>query len=203
MRKFVVATRNKGKMKEIDEILSSLPLQVISMEEAGIGKDIEETGSTFEENAMIKALEIYRLTGEIVMADDSGLAVDHLGGAPGIYSARFGGEGATDEDKYNKLLGMLQNIPGEKRTARFICAIAVVINEEEKFTVRGTCEGLVGFQPQGSNGFGYDPIFYLPEFERTMAQLSPEEKNRISHRGRALQLMVEELKRYINLDTNR
>ena len=194
MKKLIAATKNKGKINEIQEILSDMPFQVISMEEAGITKDIEEFGSTFEENALIKAEEVCKLTGEIVMADDSGLEVDALNGAPGIYSARFAGEGASDEDKNIKLLNMLKDVPFEKRGARFVCAIAVAYPDGKSFCVRGTCEGYIGFKSEGNNGFGYDPLFYMPEFNMTTAQLAPEEKHKISHRGKALRLMVERLK---------
>ncbi|MCX8129388.1 MAG: XTP/dITP diphosphatase [Clostridia bacterium] len=196
MEEFIVASRNKGKLKEISEILADFPLRVVSMEEIGIDKDIEEYGSTFEENALIKAKEIHSITGNMVMADDSGLEVDFLNGAPGIYSARFAGEGATDEDKNNKLLELLKEVPFEKRNARFVCVIAVVFPDGESFTVRGTCEGYIAFKPEGKNGFGYDPLFYVPEYDMTTAQLAPEEKHRISHRGKALRLMAEKLKEY-------
>jgi XTP/dITP diphosphohydrolase len=129
------------------------------------------------------------------MADDSGLEVDFLNGAPGIYSARFAGEGATDSDKNTKLLNLLADVPFEKRSARFVCAIAVVLPNGEAFTVRGTCEGFIGYKPEGNNGFGYDPLFYMPEFGMTTAQMEPEYKHKISHRGRALRLMVEELRK--------
>lgn len=194
MRRFIVATKNKGKLEEIKEILRDFPYEVISMEEAGITVDIEETGTTFEENAMIKAEEIFRITGETVMADDSGLEVDYLNGAPGIYSSRFAGEGATDEDKNRKLLKLLEGVPFEKRTARFVCVIAVIFPDGQRFTVRGTCDGYIGFEPVGDNGFGYDPLFYVPEYNMTTAQMEPGLKNKISHRGKALAKMVEELK---------
>lgn len=195
MKKLVVATKNKGKLKEIAEIMEGLPFEVISMGEAGLDIDIEENGSTFEENALIKARAVAAASGEAAMGDDSGLEVDYLDGAPGIYSARFGGEGATDADKYLKLLGMLEKAPENKRSARFVCAAAVVFADGKEFVVRGTCEGVIGHEPIGSNGFGYDPVFYLPEFNRTFAQLSSEEKNGISHRGKALRLIFEELKK--------
>lgn len=194
MRKFLIATKNKGKLREIQEILEGFPYEVVSMEDIGITEDIEEYGTTFEENALIKARELHRLTGEMVMADDSGLEVDYLNGAPGIYSARFAGEGASDEDKNNKLLKMLDGVPFEKRTARFVCCIAVVLPGGKYFTVKGTCDGYIGFKPEGSNGFGYDPLFFVPEYNMTTAQLDPEEKHKISHRGRALRAMVEQLK---------
>ena len=193
MQKLIVATKNKGKLREFREIFQELPFEVISMEEAGIAGDIEEYGSTFEENAMIKAREVARLTGQMVIADDSGLEVDYLDGAPGIYSARFAGEGASDADKNEKLMGLLQGVPEEKRTARFVCVIAVVLSDAAEFAVRGICEGYIAFQPQGANGFGYDPLFYLPEYKMTMAQVSSEIKNKISHRGKALKLAVEGL----------
>ena len=193
MRKFVVATKNKGKLREIKEILQNFTFDVIPMEEAGINIEIVENGKTFEENAIIKARGIQKLTGEIVMADDSGLEVDYLNGAPGIYSARFAGEGASDQDRVKKLLGLLKEVPFENRTARFVCAVAVVFPGESSFVVRGTCEGYISLKPEGDKGFGYDPVFFLPEYDKTIAQMQAEEKNRISHRGRALRLMIEEL----------
>ncbi len=195
MRNFIVASKNKGKLKEIEEILTGLPFKVISMGEAGIDKDIEEYGSTFEENALIKAREIHAITGDMVMADDSGLEVDYLQGAPGIYSSRFAGEGATDTDKNNKLLKMLEGVPFEKRTARFVCVIAVVFSDGSDFTVKGICEGHIAAEPVGEKGFGYDPLFFMPEYNMTTAQMDSGRKNNISHRGKALRLMVEELKR--------
>jgi len=194
MRKFVVASRNKGKINEIKEILADFPYQVLSMEQIGIYKDIEEHGNSFEENALIKAEEIFMATGEIVMADDSGLEVDYLNGAPGIYSSRFAGEGATDDDRNNKLLQLMEGVPLEKRKARFVCAVAVIFPEGRRFTVKGVCEGYIGYKPEGDNGFGYDPLFCLPEYGMTTAQMMPFEKHKISHRGKALMLMVDELK---------
>lgn len=193
MKKFIVATKNKGKLREIKEILKNFPYEVLSMEEVGISKDIEESGKTYEENALIKAREVHNITGEIVMADDSGLEVDFLDGAPGIYSSRFAGEGASDEDRINKLLGLLEGVPFEKRTARFVCAIAVVFPKGKHFTVRGVCEGYISTKTEGEKGFGYDPVFYLPDYGMTIAQMEPDEKNKVSHRSRALKLMVEEL----------
>ena len=199
MRKFVVATKNNGKLKEISEILKDFPFEVISMEKIGILKDIEEYGTTFQENALIKAEEIYKLTGELVMADDSGIEVDYLDGAPGIYSARFAGIDATDEEKNNKLIKLLYGVEFERRTARFVCAIAVVLGEENYFTVKGVCEGYIGLEPKGINGFGYDPLFFIPEFNMTTAQMSSEDKHKISHRGKALRYMVEELKKRVSI----
>lgn len=195
MKKLIVATKNKGKLGEIQEVLAGFPFEVISMARAGIYNDIEEVGITFEENALIKAMEVYRRTGEMTMADDSGLEVDYLNGAPGIYSSRFAGEGATDADRNNKLLKLLEDVPYEKRTARFVSAIAVVFQDGSHFTVKGTCEGHIGLEPAGDQGFGYDPLFNMPEFGKTMAQMNLEEKNRISHRGKALKMMVDEMKR--------
>ena len=192
--RFVAATGNKGKLKEIKEILAAFPLDVVSMGEAGIHDEIEETGKTFEENAVIKASYISGITNDIVMADDSGLEVDYLNGEPGIYSSRFAGEGASDEDKNKKLLRLLQGVPFEKRTARFVCAVAVVFPSGRSFTVKGTCEGYIGEKPAGINGFGYDPLFYVPGYKMTIAEMDIETKNRISHRGKALRMMVEELK---------
>ncbi len=201
MKKLIVATRNKGKLKEIKEIMRDFPFEVISMEAVGLNDDIEENGSTFEENAMIKAREVSGLTGEMVMADDSGLEVDYLNGAPGIYSARFAGPGASDKDKNMKLLGLLEGVPFEKRRARFVCAIAVVFPDGRSFVVRGVCEGIIGYEEKGENGFGYDPLFFVPEFNMTSAEMEPDEKHKISHRGKALRLMTEELKKYLSADT--
>ncbi|HHV59319.1 MAG TPA: XTP/dITP diphosphatase [Clostridiaceae bacterium] len=194
MRKFIVATRNKGKLEEIKEILKDFNFNVISMDQAGIGKEIEETGNSFEENALIKAREIFKLTNEMVMADDSGLEVDYLGGAPGIYTSRFAGEGATDLERINKLLNLLEGVPWEKRTARFVCAIAVCFPDGSNLTVKGICDGYIGFELRGSNGFGYDPIFYLHENGVSMAELEPEHKHKISHRGKALAELVKKLR---------
>ena len=193
MKKFIVATKNKGKIKEISRMLSGFSFDVISMEEAGISRTIEETGNTFAQNAFIKAMEIYKETGEIVMADDSGLEVDHLGGDPGVYSARFAGENATDEDNNKKLLDLLKNVPFEKRTARFVCVISVIIDQDTHFDVKGVCEGVIGFAPAGENGFGYDPLFFVPEYNMTTAQMESELKDKISHRGKAIRLMIKQL----------
>lgn len=195
MKNLIVATKNKGKYQEIKEILTNMPFNVISMGELSLDIDIEETGKTFEENALIKAKKVCKLTGEIVIADDSGLEVDYLDGAPGIYSSRFGGENATDEGKNRKLLKMLEGVPFEKRKARFVCAIAVVYPEGKHFIVKGICDGYIGFKPEGNNGFGYDPLFYLPEYGMTTAQMEPKEKHKVSHRGKALKLMVEEFRK--------
>lgn len=193
MQKFVVATQNMGKLREIKQILSELPYTVTSMGELGIDDEIEENGTTFEENALIKAKYIAEHTGEIAMGDDSGLEVDHLGGAPGIFTARFAGEGASDSQKMEKLLGLLDGVPFEQRKARFVCAIAVAFPDGHSFCVRGICEGYINEKPIGENGFGYDPIFYVEEFGCTTAQMTDALKHSISHRGRALALMQERL----------
>ncbi len=196
MNKVVIATKNKGKVKEIKDILSELPVEVVSMQEEGIEIDIVEDGSSFEENALIKARTVKQYTSAIVIADDSGLEVDCLGGAPGIYSSRFAGEGATDEKNITKLLAMLEGVGEPERTARFVCAVAVVMTDNAHFIVRGECEGTIGFEPRGRHGFGYDPLFYIPEYGATMAQLGPEVKNTISHRVRALEKMKNRIKYY-------
>ena len=191
--KLIVATKNKGKLEEFVQLLAHLPLEIISMADAGINGDIEENGTTFEENALIKARSVWKITGDTVIADDSGLEVDFLNGAPGVYSARYAGEGATDEDKNRKLLDALAGVPMDKRAARFVCVIAVVFPDASSFTVKGTCEGYIATEPAGSNGFGYDPLLYVPEIGLTIAQMEADMKNSISHRGNAIRKMVEKL----------
>lgn len=188
-RKIIFATGNQDKMKEIQMILEDLGIVVSSMKEAGIDVDIVEDGTTFEENAMIKAEAIAILTDAIVLADDSGLEIDYLNKEPGIYSARYAGTDTSYEIKNNLLLQRLEGVPDEKRTARFVCAIAAVFPDGSKETVRGTIEGRIGYEIAGEHGFGYDPIFYLPEYGCTTAELDPEKKNELSHRGKALRLM--------------
>lgn len=191
----IFATGNKNKMKEIREILGALPLEILSMKEAGVSADIVEDGKTFEENALIKARAICKLAGEMVLADDSGLEIDYLNKEPGIYSARYMGEDTSYHIKNKSLIDRLEGVPDEKRTARFVCAIAAVFPDGKELVVRGTVEGIIGYEEKGENGFGYDPIFYLPERGCTTAELPPEEKNSISHRGNALRLMKELLER--------
>ena len=193
MKKIVFATGNAGKMKEIREILGDLDIELLSLKDAGIHADIVEDGKTFEENAQIKARTICNLTGEIVLADDSGLEIDYLNKEPGIYSARYMGEDTSYHIKNANLIERLEGVPDEKRTARFVCAIAAAFPDGRRETVRATMEGRIGYEEKGENGFGYDPIFYLPEYGCTSAELSMEEKNRISHRGKALCLIKEEL----------
>lgn len=197
MERLIAATKNKGKINEIKQVLSGLPLDIISMSEAGIDIDVVEDGATFEENSLKKALEICKVSKSMVLADDSGLEVDFLGGAPGIYSARFAGPGASDTDKNNKLLKMLKDVPFEKRTARFVCAIAVAFPDGRHFVVRGTCEGFIDFECKGSNGFGYDPLFFIQQYNKTMAEIDADLKNQISHRAKALALMQGKLQKYL------
>ncbi|WP_373216546.1 XTP/dITP diphosphatase [Ruminococcus sp. 5_1_39BFAA] len=194
MKKIIFATGNAGKMKEIREILSDLDAEVLSMKEAGVQADIVEDGKTFEENAVIKATTICKLTGEIVLADDSGLEIDYLNKEPGVYSARYMGEDTDYHIKNGNLIERLNGVPDEQRTARFVCAIAAAFPDGTVKTVRGTMEGRIGYEEKGENGFGYDPIFFLPEYGCTSAELSMEEKNKISHRGKALQAIKDELK---------
>ena len=187
--KIVFATGNQGKLREIQEIMADMDVEIISMKEAGISVDIVEDGTTFEENAMIKAKAIAEYTDAIVMADDSGLEIDYLNKEPGIYSARYLGEDTSYDIKNQALLDRMEGVPQEKRTARFVCAIAAVFPDGDVQVVRETMEGHIGYSIEGENGFGYDPIFYLEEYGCTSAAISPEEKNRISHRGKALKAM--------------
>ena len=193
MKKIIFATGNAGKMKEIREILKDLDAEVLSMKEAGVEAEIVEDGKTFEENALIKAKTVCKLTGEIALADDSGLEIDYLNKEPGIYSARYMGEDTSYRIKNANLIERLEGVPDEKRTARFGCAIAAAFPDGTVKTVRGTMEGRIGYEETGENGFGYDPIFYLPEYGCSSAELSMEEKNKISHRGKALRAIKEEL----------
>lgn len=190
-RKVIFATSNEGKMKEVRAILEDLGMEVLSMKEAGISVDIVEDGTTFEENAVIKATEIQKVCGEIVLADDSGLEVDYLNKEPGIYSARYMGEDTSYKIKNQSLIDRLEGVEDEKRTARFVCVIAAAFPDGSVEVTRGTIEGQIGYEEKGENGFGYDPIFYVPEYGCTTAQLSPEQKNEVSHRGKALRQMKE------------
>jgi len=194
MRKIIFATKNQGKIAEIQEIMKELNLEILSLESAGIDTDIIENGSSFEENAIIKVKEIMKLTNDIVMADDSGLEIDYLNGAPGVYSSRFEGENTPYDIKNNKILSMLEGVPDEKRTARFVCVIAAGFPNGEIITTKGTIEGRIGYEIKGENGFGYDPIFYVPEYNMTTAQMSPQLKNQISHRAKALNQMKAQLR---------
>ena len=195
MKKIIFATGNQDKMREIREILADIDAEVVSMKEAGIHADIVEDGSTFEENAVIKAKTICELTGEITLADDSGLEIDYLNKEPGIYSARYMGEDTSYDVKNKNLIDRLDGVPKEKRTARFVCAIAAVLPDGRELVTRQTMEGYIGWEPEGENGFGYDPIFYLDEYGCSSAAISPEQKNANSHRGKALRAMKELLKK--------
>ena len=194
MKKIIFATGNQDKMKEIREILSDIDAEVLSLKDAGIKVDIVEDGSTFEENAEIKAKAICEMTGEIVLADDSGLEVDYLNKEPGIYSARYMGEDTSYRIKNKNIIDRLEGVPDEKRTARFVCAIAAAFPDGTVKTVRGVMEGIIGYEEKGENGFGYDPIFFLPEYGCTSSEISMEEKNKISHRGKALRAIKDELR---------
>ena len=191
MKSIILASNNKDKVKEVKEILKGY--DIISMKEAGIDVDIEENGTTFEENALIKARAIMKLTGQITMADDSGLEIDYLNKAPGVYSARFMGHDTSYDIKNKALIQKLEGVKGSDRSGRFVCAIAVCFPDGREIVKRGTMEGLIAEEIKGENGFGYDPIVYLPEYGKTSGELAPEEKNKISHRGKALALIKEEL----------
>ncbi len=193
MKKLIFATGNEGKMKEIREILSDLDYEIMSLKEAGIDLDIVEDGETFEENATIKAKAVMEAAGCVVLADDSGLEVDYLNKEPGIYSARYMGEKTSYRIKNQIIIDRLDGVPDEKRTARFVCVVAAAFPDGTVKTARGTIEGRIAYEPAGTNGFGYDPIFYLPDRKMTTAEISPEEKNAISHRGEALRKIKEYL----------
>ena len=195
-KRIIFATGNKNKMEEIHMILADLGIPIYSMKEAGIDIDIVEDGTTFEENAMIKAKAIAELLpNHVILADDSGLEIDYLDKAPGIYSARYAGVDTSYDIKNQMLLDRLENVPDEQRTARFVCAIAAVFPDGTSETVRGTIEGIIGHEIAGDNGFGYDPIFYVPEYGCTTAQMEPDKKNELSHRGNALRAMREIMER--------
>lgn len=194
-KRIIFATGNEGKMKEIRAILGDMGMEVLSMKEAGIETDIVEDGKTFEENAVIKARAIAEFTDDIVLADDSGLEIDYLNKEPGVYSARYMGEDTSYEVKNANLLKRLEGVEKAERTARFVCAVAAVLPDKEVVVTRQTMEGYIGGEPSGENGFGYDPIFYVEEYGCSTAQLSMEQKNELSHRGKALRAIKEELKR--------
>ncbi len=194
--KFIIATNNKKKLREMREILDALGVSALSLSEAGIESDAEETGTTFEENSFIKAQEALKKSGVPSIADDSGLMVDALGGAPGVYSARYGGEKLTnDEERYKFLLENMKDVPKEKRSARYVSVITCLFPDGRKIVARGETEGEILFSPRGNGGFGYDPIFFVPSENASMAELSAERKNEISHRGKALSEMSEKLNR--------
>lgn len=197
MTKIVFATGNKDKMREIREIMQDCNVEILSMKEAGIDPEINEDGATFEENAMIKAKAVAEFTDAIVLADDSGLEIDYLNKEPGVLSARYMGEDTSYTIKNQSLIDRLEGVEKEQRTARFVCAIAAVLPDKEVLVTRQSMEGYIGWEQEGENGFGYDPIFFLDEFGCSSATLSPEQKNAISHRGKALRAMKEELKKYL------
>lgn len=190
MKQVVIATKNKGKAKDFEALFTPLGYEVVTMFDVAPNMEIEETGTTFEENAVLKAETLSKALGTIVIADDSGLAVDALNGAPGVYSARYAGD-HDDEANIVKVLENLKGLPEEKRTARFMCALAIAGPELETTTVFGSCEGVILEEKRGTNGFGYDPIFFVPELNRAMAELSPEEKGAISHRGNAIRKLAD------------
>ncbi len=193
MKEIILASNNPNKLREMKAKLGAFGIEVMSQKEAGIDIDVEETGTTFEENAVLKASTIYDIAKKPVIADDSGLEIDYLNGAPGVYSHRFAGENATDADRINKVLTLLKDVPDEKRTARFHCCICYIDEKGEKHIFHGIAEGRIGYEPVGENGFGYDPIFIYEG--KTFAQLSGEEKNKVSHRGKAVQALEEFLKK--------
>jgi ribonuclease PH/non-canonical purine NTP pyrophosphatase (RdgB/HAM1 family) len=194
-RRLLLATHNEGKVSELKEMLSSLPLEICSLKDFPALPQVQETGRTFEENAVLKAETISRITGEAVLADDSGLEVERLGGRPGVYSARFAGEGATDEENNALLLKLMDGVPPAERKARFVCVMALAVPGKKTVTVTGTCEGLLADAPRGHNGFGYDPLFIYEAEGKTFGEMDLETKSRISHRGRALQKMKEVISR--------
>ncbi len=197
MKKIIFATSNEGKMREIREILKDLDIELFSLKDAGLDLEIEENGITFEENAIIKAKYVMELTGEMVLADDSGLEVDYMDKAPGVYSARFLGENTSYDIKNQYIIDQLMNAKEEERSARFVCVIAFALPNGEIITRRADIEGLIAKEITGAHGFGYDPIFFLSEYNCTTAQLTSEQKNAISHRGKALSAMKEEIKKHL------
>ena len=195
--KFIIATNNNKKLKELERILKPLGIDAVSAKEAGIVlDDVDETGTTFSENAYLKANSAFVKTGMPAVADDSGLCVDALDGRPGVFSARYGGENATDSEKNDRILSEMKDVPADKRNAHFACAICCILPDGSKIEVEGICNGSIGYEPIGDGGFGYDPIFMCGE--KSYAQLSPEEKDAISHRGQALIKLQNELKKALN-----
>ena len=193
--KLVLASKNKKKIAEMNQILEALGVEVCSQAEAGVDIEVEETGTTFEENSLLKAKAVMEKSGMPAIADDSGLCVDALGGAPGVYSARYGGEGLDDAGRTRLLL---ENMRGQSpRTARFVCVITCCFPNGDVITARGECEGTIAFAPMGDGGFGYDPVFFIPGLKKTFAQLTAEEKNAISHRGKALEVFQAKLEAYL------
>ncbi len=192
--KLVLASKNPKKLVELNEILSALGVEVCSEADAGVDVEVEETGSTFEENSLLKAKAVMEASGLSAVADDSGLCVDALNGAPGVYSARYGGPGLDDAGRYRLLL---ENLRGQPRAAKFVSVVTCCFPNGDVISARGECPGTIAFAPMGEGGFGYDPVFFLPGLKKTFAQLTPEEKNAISHRGKALRAFVEKLAAYL------
>lgn len=195
MDKIIFATSNQGKMDEIRMIMEGFGVQILSMKEAGIYANIDECGTTFEENAIIKAETVMKLTNCVTLADDSGLEIDYLNKEPGVYSARYLGEDTPYAIKNKSLIDRLNGVEGDDRSARFVCSIAAAFPDGETVTTRGTIEGVIGYEEKGTHGFGYDPILYVPEYGMTTGEMLPEDKNRISHRGIALRKMREILQK--------
>ena len=198
MKRIIIATSNEGKMKEFRRLLAHKNVEILSMHEAGIDIDIDENGTTFEENAAIKAKAVCDVAHTLCLSDDSGLVIDYLNGEPGIYSARYLGHDTPYEEKNRIIVDRLKGVPEEKRTARFVCAVAAAFPEGRVITVKDTMEGRIAEEPAGCGGFGYDPIFFVPALKKTFAELSPAEKNAISHRGNALTAFREKLEQYLN-----
>lgn len=194
MKKIIFASNNQGKIREVKDMLADPDVEVLSMKEAGIDMDIDENGTTFQQNALIKARAVWNETHELTIADDSGLEIDWMNGEPGVYSARFMGHDTSYDVKNAAILEKMKDVRGTDRSARFVCAMAAILPDGREITTRGTMEGVIADKVQGSNGFGYDPILYLPEYGKTSAQLTEDEKNRISHRGKALRELVRELR---------
>jgi XTP/dITP diphosphohydrolase len=195
MLQLLIATNNRGKIHEYQDLLKGIPFELVTPGALGINMEVEETGLDFSENALLKATTFAKASGLLTLADDSGLEVDALNGEPGVRSHRYAGEGATDADRVNYLLNKMKGIPREKRTAHFRCVIAIAHPEGKVEFYEGRCDGLIAFVPRGQAGFGYDPVFYFPELDKTMAELPLDTKNRISHRARAAQKAVEKINR--------
>jgi len=197
--KLLLATNNKGKIREYKSLLSNLAFELVTLADLGITSKVDEVGGSLEENARLKATSLSEESHLLTLADDSGLEVDALGGKPGPLSARYAGEGASDEERINYLLSLLKDVPWEKRSARFRCVIAVATPSGEVELCSGECKGVIALKPKGKEGFGYDPIFYLPELNKTMAELPLEVKNRVSHRGQAARKVYQVLERLTGL----
>jgi len=198
MSTLLVGTNNPGKQREYQQLLVPLDLRLVTPQDLALAPTVRESGATYADNACLKALAYQRASGLLTLADDSGLEVDALSGEPGLHSARYAGPAAGDADRYRLLLQKLEGVPWQERTARFRCVVVLAVPEGETHATEGVCEGLIAWGPSGDNGFGYDPVFYLPEYDRTMAQLPPELKNRISHRARALHQMLPILRRVLS-----